>query len=1228
MKNAWASVVASSLPWIALATASAAELPQRAAGHGVVIEEVIEGSALAAAGLRAGDMVLAWERLPGPPAHPDGAGGEITSVFEWAWLEVEQAPRGTITLAVERHGEQRFLAVAPGLWEAKARPWMPPDVLAAYAEGRELVAAGEWRRGIDRWIDLSRTAEKEEVSCFHSWFFLRIGDVWARRRAWEEAHALYREALGHSERAETQVVVWNAIGDAYRRQEKYGEAFDAYRSKREIWQAHWGKGLGFAQSQAELGSVARRRDELAAAEEHLRDALGIQEELAPASTTLARTLRELGVVALARQTFEAAEEYLKSALVIFDKLDIDTLHEADALHSLATLSRLQDKLDSAEDLDKRALAIREELAPRSLQVAYSLENLGFLALHRGQLAVTEERFRASLIIREKIAPQSSEVARSLIGLGIVAGHRSEYDTAEKYERRGLAIAEKLAPDSRLVSVFVNNLGDIAVRRGDFELAEEYFQRALTIQEKSASGTLNVSICLTNLGLVAFFRGELDVAEEHYRRALAIDQRLSPDGRKMATSLQCLAELATERSDLLQAEDYYRQSLSIIRDLAPDSLYEAENLDHLGVIARLRGELDLAEDLHRRALTINEEAVPGSLMVAETLDKLGLVAAEKGDLPSARGYLRRALALKEGLAPNSIAEASTLRQLAALYRRDRRPGEAIQLADRAVEALEAQIVRLGGSQDVKAGFRRKHGDIYLEAIELNLELGRPVAAFHYLERSRARSFLAMLAERDLVFSADVPAELERARRLNAFAYDAIRQQMAELEPGENEEEIDRLLGELRRLHKERDDVAVEIRRSSPRLAALRYPRPLDLAAVQETLDPGTLMLSYSVGETRSALFAVSRTDFEVFTLALGEGPLRREVDRFRRLIVQGRSGSRISSLRRGEIDELGRRLFRILIQPAGARVAASERLVVVPDGPLHLLPFAALVREVEARSAGEKQGRYLVELKPIHTVLSATVYAELKRSRPPAAGSRALLAAFGDPHYPLQLRRGDSESITDARVRSAVRRGVFDWDSLPYSRREVEQIAALYPAAARRTYLGREATEERAKAVDARILHFAVHGYLDDRLPLDSALALTIPDELGEDRDNGLLQAWEIFERVRLDADLVVLSACASGLGQELGGEGLIGLTRAFQYAGARTVAASLWNVDDQLTAGLMALFYRHLRDGKPKDEALRAAQIELIRGPVDVADEHGRPVAVDASAPYYWAAFQLFGDWR
>jgi CHAT domain-containing protein len=166
-------------------------------------------------------------------------------------------------------------------------------------------------------------------------------------------------------------------------------------------------------------------------------------------------------------------------------------------------------------------------------------------------------------------------------------------------------------------------------------------------------------------------------------------------------------------------------------------------------------------------------------------------------------------------------------------------------------------------------------------------------------------------------------------------------------------------------------------------------------------------------------------------------------------------------------------------------------------------------------------------------------------------------------------------------------------------------------------VGAQATEERARSIgkDVPLIHYACHAYVNQRFPLDSALVFTIPEDPKPGQANGLLQAWEIFESVRIDADLVTLSACDSGLGKEMGGEGLVGLTRAFQYAGARSVLASLWKVEDESTAELMQRFYGHLKAGKTKDEALRMAQIDRIR-------------STGSSQPRGWAAFHLIGDWR
>jgi CHAT domain-containing protein len=284
-------------------------------------------------------------------------------------------------------------------------------------------------------------------------------------------------------------------------------------------------------------------------------------------------------------------------------------------------------------------------------------------------------------------------------------------------------------------------------------------------------------------------------------------------------------------------------------------------------------------------------------------------------------------------------------------------------------------------------------------------------------------------------------------------------------------------------------------------------------------------------------------------------------------------------------------------------------------------------------------QYLAEWIPFSISPSEAVFAELKKERRPivasavsAEGPRKApeFIAFGSPVYPAALDGTDSDNTLDSPIRSAKRRGLLDLEALPWSKREVEGVAALFAPGHTRVFVGGEATEEEVKKLTSsvRTIHFATHARLDDLFPLNSALVLTMPEHFPSNRDNGLLQVWEIFEELRLDADLVVLSACETALGDEQGGEGLVGLTRAFQYAGARTVMASLWSVRDQATSELMIRFYKYLRAGETKDEALRQAQMELIRGPIEVVNEKGEKTQIDASAPYFWAGFQIYGDWQ
>lgn len=800
----------------------------------------------------------------------------------------------------------------------------------------------------------------------------------------------------------------------------------------------------------------------------------------------------------------------------------------------------------------------------------------------------------SLELRRQLSAKSLAIAEITSALGFVNRNQGLLGEAQELYSKALAIGEDLAPGSPAVATYLNNLGGVAWWRGELIQAEDYFQQALAIRRKIAPGT--TFRVLNNLGAVALQESAFGNAAQYWEEALTM---AAPDSGDAALMLHNLGRLAEVREDIAGAEGFERRSSDLLAKLDPNGLEFAASLARLGRTALRRGDVNGAEELHRRALAIREKSDPGGLGVAESDRDLGQIAETRRDFDKAEEYQLRALSLREQLARGTQEHADSLFRMAALRRAMGQMPENEELLGQALQIIESRAAKLDGTEGDRLSFRVQYAPYYGEYLDALLSDKRPEQAFAVSERSLARSLLEMMAERDLMLSADLPSELKQARKLNDGLYDSVQAQLLDLPAGESAQK-ESLMARLVGLSNERDLIAERIRRASPRVAALQYPQPLDLEGAWQTLDPGTLLLSYSVGPEHSVLFVLpaggTGARLSVFTIAAGQRELRSRVEEFRKLIEHGGPSGR------AVLAEKSRALYDLLVKPAEGQIGAARRLLIVPDGALRILPFAALRRE----------NRLLVEWKPLHTVVSMTVYAELKKMRGRAADAPIEWLAFGDPRFPETANR--APQTVSAELRAASQRGL-ELERLPFSQDEVKSIAALYPRHSQ-TYLGLDATEDRAKSLSpaARLIHFAVHAFLDEDNPLDSALVLTVPERRGEGRDNGLLQAWEIIEQVRLNADLVVLSACETGLGKEERGEGLIGLTRAFQYAGARSILASLWRVDDRKTAQLMTEFYTAMRSGKSKDEALQTAQLNLIRR--------------NAADPYYWAAFSLIGDWQ
>ncbi|HEX7185694.1 MAG TPA: CHAT domain-containing protein [Thermoanaerobaculia bacterium] len=855
---------------------------------------------------------------------------------------------------------------------------------------------------------------------------------------------------------------------------------------------------------------------------------------------------------------------------------------------------LRGDLAQARQQLERALSLEEKDHPDGMGVMALLLRLGNVAERQDDIEQADRLYRRAHELILRAAPGTGAEAAAANNLAITTGWRGDLVQAERYGALALAIREKLTPSGDAIIPSLLNHGILLAARGDFAGAEADFLRARRILEKVQPESIGMAKALNNLGSIAWQRHDLDAAESLFQRELALYQKIDPSGSLVLDTLLTLGEVALQQRQEDKAEDLWQRALAISEKLHPKGPKRAVGLSGLAAAARLQGRDAEAEKLLRQALAIWQGIAANA--GADTHLDLGILLLEQGNTEVAEAHLRAAIRL-----------SATPEGYQALGRLQARRGQADEAAASylaAIDALETQRTRLGGAQESQWFYGSRLGDLYFEAAEHQIALARPQEAWELLERGRARGFQELLAQRDLRFAAELPAELYVERRRLAAEYDRVQAALADGVPARGPGELEALEGRLRDLRLEQAEVQERIRRSSPRLGALEKPPFLDLTAARSTLDPGTVLLTYSVGESRSYLFVIEAEGvpgpgLSLFPLAIGRKDLQREVDAFRGLL--GRSETLLSA-----VQQRGRHLYDLLVRPAEPVLAKADRWLISPDGPLHVLPFAALL-------AGD---HYLAENQPIHVVASAAVYKEIKATRPEKSSSATMeLLAVGDPLYPAGLNT-QAETATDTQVQMALRRG-FRLDPLPSTRNEVEAISKLFPEG--RILLGGNATEETIKSLapQARRLHFACHGLLDERFPLNSGLAFSIPEHPEEGRDNGLLQAWEIFESVRLDADLVTLSACDTGLGKEMGGEGLVGLVRAFQFAGARSVLASLWSVSDISTAMLMERFYSYLRQGKTKDEALGAAQLDLIRSEKS-----------ELSHPYHWAGFALYGDWR
>jgi tetratricopeptide (TPR) repeat protein len=808
------------------------------------------------------------------------------------------------------------------------------------------------------------------------------------------------------------------------------------------------------------------------------------------------------------------------------------------------------------------------------------------------------------------------------------------------------------------SSILRGLGEVHFRLGNFRAALDYGRQALELSQKAGIARTETRGYLF-LGQVWRELGD-DEQSLHYLTQALQNSRTTEDRAAEAQIADSLGSLYQQQGNWQLAAEYWRQAETFYQQMK-DHNGQASVLLSRGQGYERAGEGTNAHDAYQKSLQLAREVI-NPLHEANTLLHLARLMRRQSNLTAAANYAQQALTLTRVISAPRY-EADVLQEAARIAMKQGNYVAAQKQIEQALTLLETFRSSVA-SQELRTGFRstiNSFYDVWIESL-MQQHAQQPsgnfaALAFAAIEQARARSLLETLSEshtniRQGVDPALVQRERELQQRLAAKAELLTRRRptkAAQAELAELQKEVQMLLIEHRALTE-------QIRASSPAYAALTNPQPLNLSGVQQQLlDANTLLLEYYLGEERSYLFAVTANSLHTFTL-----PKRATITPLAQQFYEAvaNAGRPISASSLAQMaaqqkqavraaDAAGAALSQELIAPAAA-LLGTKRLLIVGEGALQYVPFGAIPsppsplrvsgfgfreqnakRETQNAKLKTQNSKPMIAAHEIITLPSASTLAVLQSglaARPSAPQTIAILA---DPVFEAdddRLRSIAQTTKPASNLAAELQRAHRDSSEttergnfvrLPFTRAEADAILAVAPKS--QTKIALNFAANRAAATNGelahyRYVHFATHGLLNNVHPELSGLVLSLVNARGQPQ-NGFLRTMDIFN-LQLNAELVVLSGCRTGLGKDIRGEGLVGLTRGFMYAGSKRVMASLWNVSDEATAQLMRKFYQGLFGPQQLSPAaaLRAAQLALRR-------------ESRWQSPYYWASFVMQGEW-
>lgn len=919
-----------------------------------------------------------------------------------------------------------------------------------------------------------------------------------------------------------------------------------------------------------------------------------------------------------------AIEKCEVALPLWQATD-EKLREAHTLSLIASTQRRLGQQNKALDHWNQALQLVRTLADKR-EEATTLNNIAIVLGETGEPARAVGHYLRVLALWREAGDNYAE-ARVQNNLGLAYNAQGEPREALEHLNQSLSLWERVR-NAQQAALTIHNIGGVYEVVGDLQRALEAYTTALN-KFRLREDSTNQANALNSIGGIQSLLGESQKALDYYNQSLELWRRVG-DRRRMAITVTNIGLEYAKLREPTKALEQYNSALKIQREVG-DRRWEAFTLEKLGDLYASQSELSKALASYEQALQLRK-TLGDRWGEASVLNSTGTAHAKLNAADKAFDYHKQALVLYEAIGD----KRGQARAIYGIARAERDRGniddarKQIELALAKVEATRSDV----SSQNLRTTYLATVENYYEFYIDLLMRFhkSRPTEGFDGLalglsERARARSLLDRLAESHVEVQQGVDQALLEKQRLLAEQLNAKAQRRVQLFSQKGgDAQLTALNNELNDLESQYDQVQAAIRKASPQYAALTQPQPVGLKEIQKQLDPGTVLLEYSLGDERSYVWVVTQDSLRTLEL-----PKRSEVEPVAKRLYQALTARSVAkSLETPaqrqrrieaadiELSKVNAELSRMILLPIAGDLSAM-RVVVVASGALQYVPFAAL----------SVRGRHLILDHVLVNLPSASALAVQRTGLAGRKLAPRAVAVIADPVF----------SAADPRMKSAVAAvakqpsstvatriiehvagkstGGLNIRRLPFTRQEAEQILSVAPRGGNLKALDFKADRAIATGGELsnyRYVHFATHGYVDSERADYSAVVLSMVNEAGEAKD-GFLRVHDIYN-LKLPAELVVLSACETGLGREYKGEGLVGLTQGFMYAGARRVTVSLWNVNDQATADLMARFYRGmLRDKKSPADALRTAQIEMMR-------------LTKWRSPYFWAPFVMQGEWR